>query len=286
MSLARNIKNTIAHLRGRLTGTYYAEDFVRVYPDGTIYDKDGKPGRASQNDINNYLNHRKFYLFVAQFVKGAAAVADVGCGSGYGCAMLRDAGASRVCGADLSEQALGYARKHYGGRAEFSMQGITDLREYSDGAFDVTISSEVLEHIKEYGKENLAVKELKRITRPGGVVILGTPNSELLGKHGFSFEEIDGLMKRHFRRYRIFENALLPSGKSRRLWEERLSAGRTGVIITERINLKETVRLSPGPPEIKRGIEAGMYNFDELKIDTTLLHNTHSWVVIAVKDKT
>lgn len=285
MSLARKVKNAIAHLRGRLSGTYYAEDFVRVYPDGTVYDRDGKPGSASQNDINNYLNHRKFYLFVAQFVKGAA-VADIGCGSGYGCAMLKDAGASRVCGADLSEQALGYARERYGDRVEFSMQGITDLREFPDSSFGVTISSEVLEHIKEYGKEDQAVKELKRITRPGGLVILGTPNSELLGKHGFSFEEIDSLMKRHFKLYRIFENALLPSGKSRRLWEERLAAGRTGVIVTEKINLKETVLLSPEPPEIKRGIEAGVYNFDELKIDTTLLHNTHSWVVIAVKDNT
>ena len=283
MSLARKIKNAIAHLRGRLSGTYYAEDFVRVYPDGTVYDRDGKPGSASQNDINNYLNHRKFYLFVAQFVKGAS-VADIGCGSGYGCAMLKDAGASRVCGADLSEQALGYARERYGNRAEFSMQGITDLREFPDGGFGVTISSEVLEHIKEYGKEDQAIEELKRITRPGGLVILGTPNSELLGKHGFSFEEIDGLMKRHFKRYRIFENALLPSGKNRRLWEERLAAGRTGVIVTEKINLKETVLLSPEPPEIKRGVEVGVYDFEGRKIDTSLLHNTHSWVVIAVKD--
>ncbi|HWR72709.1 MAG TPA: class I SAM-dependent methyltransferase [Nitrospirota bacterium] len=284
MSLARKIKNAFAHLRGRLSGTYYAEDFVRVYPDGMVFDRDGKPGSASLNDINNYLNHRKFYLFVAQFVKGAV-VADIGCGSGYGCAMLKDAGASRVYGADLSEQALGYARERYGGRVEFSMQGITDLREFPDSHFGVTISSEVLEHIKEYGKEDHAIEELKRITRPGGLVILGTPNSELLGKHGFSFEEIDGLMKNHFRRYRIFENALLPTGKSRRLWEERLAAGRTGVIVTERINLKETVLLSPEPPEIKRGVEAGVYHFDELKIDTTLLHNTHSWVVIAIKDK-
>lgn len=284
MSLARKVKNAIAHLRGRLTGAYYAEDFVRVYPDGTVYDKDGRPVRASQNDINNYLNHRKFYSFAAQFVKGAA-VADIGCGSGYGCAMLKDAGAARVCGADLSDQALAYAREHYGDKAEFSRQGITDLREFPDAGFSVTISSEVLEHIKEYGKEDRAIEELKRITRPGGLVILGTPNSELLGKHGFSFEEIDGLMKRHFRRCRIFENALLPSGKSRRLWEDRLAAGRTGVIVTEKINLKETVLLSPEPPEIKQGIEAGVYDLEGLKIDTKLLHNTHSWVVVAVKDK-
>lgn len=283
MSLARNLKNALSHLRARLSGTYYVEDFVRVYPDGTVFDRDGRPVRASQNDINNYLNHRKFYRFTAQFVNGAA-VADVGCGSGYGCAMLKDAGASRVCGADLSEQALAYAQKHYGDRAEFSRQGITELREFPDAGFGVTISSEVLEHIKEYGREDQAVAELKRITRPGGIVVLGTPNSELLGKHGFSFDEIDGLMKRHFRRYRIFENALLPSGRGRRLWEDRLAGGRTGVVITERINLKETVLLTPEPPEIKRGAEAGVYDFDGLKIDTTLLHNTHSWIVVSVND--
>jgi 2-polyprenyl-3-methyl-5-hydroxy-6-metoxy-1,4-benzoquinol methylase len=282
VSFAKNIRNAIARLRGRLSGAYYAEDFVRVYPDGVVYDSDGRQQAATPNDINNYLNHRKSYLFAAQFVRGAT-VADIGCGSGYGCALLKEAGAVRVCGADLSKQAIAYAQQRYGGVAEFSMQGITDLREYADGLFDVTVSSEVLEHIKEYGKEDKAIEEVKRVTKPEGLVILGTLNREVLKEHGFSFDELDGLMKRHFTRFRIFENALLPLRRRRRPWEERLAAGRTGIIVSQKINLGETVLLNSEPPEFKQGIPAGMYDFDGLMIDTTLLHNTHSWVVVAIR---
>jgi ubiquinone/menaquinone biosynthesis C-methylase UbiE len=265
-----------------MSGRFYFEDYVRVYPDHIVLNCFGVRRQATTNDVNNYLNHRKFYEFVGQFVKDKQ-IADVGCGSGYGCEILHQRGAKRVYGCDISRHAIRFARKKYGNLAEFCEQGITDLHNYNDNYFDITISSEVLEHIKEYHMEEKAIKELKRITRQEGLIVVGTPNSEMLDEHGFSFDEINSLFTENFERYCIFENALIPFGNKRLQWEERRSEGKLGIIVTENINFFETVLPENVSPEKKVGITPGQLNFSGLCIDTTLLHNTHSWVVVAKK---
>jgi 2-polyprenyl-3-methyl-5-hydroxy-6-metoxy-1,4-benzoquinol methylase len=269
------------HVIGRLSGKYYFEDYVRVYPDGARRDRSGKAVPASDHDRRNFLNHQKFYRFAAQFVKGRS-VADVGCGSGHGCALLKAAGAAEVCGADVSSAAIDFARSSFPADAQFTLQGITDLSLYATGRFDVTLTSEVLEHIKEYGKEDLAMSELRRVTRPGGIVIVATPNSEMLKHHGFSFDEMSRMMDRHFGEHVIFENALVPSGDSRGSWEARLAAGRVGVIVSEAIRLDETVLRAGHVPEVKKGEAPGVRVLGPISIDTSLLHNTHSWVAIGI----
>jgi 2-polyprenyl-3-methyl-5-hydroxy-6-metoxy-1,4-benzoquinol methylase len=281
--LVAKVLDALTHLHGSISIKYYREDFVRVYPNGICINHLGKRIPETPNDAHNFLNHQKFYAFAAQFAR-RATVADIGCGSGYGCALLKNAGAARVCGTDASTHAVRFAKDHYGDIVEFSVQGITDMKFYHNDQFDLTLCSEVLEHIKEYEKENQAVEEIKRITRPGGLIIIGTPNSELLGDHGFSFEETEALMKKHFAQYCIFENALVPFGSSRELWERRLSEGRTGVIVTQAINLDETVLLNGVKPQLKRGRATGIYRVGREEIDTTLLHNTHSWAIVAIKD--
>ena len=263
---------------------YYYEDFVRVYPDGIVLNKYGRRKKTGEDDIKNFINHSKFYKFVTQFVKGKK-IADIGCGSGYGCEILKKAGAAQVHGSDLSEVSIDFASKRYGEYAKFSVQGITDLSGYTDNMVDISISSEVLEHVKEYGVEDDALKELRRVTCDGGLIIIGTPNSELLGNHGFSFKEIDALFKANFAEFYIFENALIPYADKKQLWQARLDKGETGIIITENINLTETVIPKDTIPEIKKGLQPGKHTMGELEIDTSLLHNTHSWVVVARNSK-
>jgi 2-polyprenyl-3-methyl-5-hydroxy-6-metoxy-1,4-benzoquinol methylase len=269
------------HVIGRLSGKYYFEDYVRVYPDGARRDRSGRAVPANENDRRNFLNHQKFYRFAAQFVKGRS-VADIGCGSGHGCALLKAAGAAEVCGADISSPAIAFATSTFPTDAEFTLQGITDLSLYATGRFDVTLTSEVLEHIKEYGKEDLAMSELRRITRPGGLVIVATPNSEMLRHHGFSFDEMSRMMGRHFEEHVIFENALVPTGDARGSWEARLAAGRVGVIVSEAIRFDETVLRAGQAPEVKKGEAPGVRVLGPISIDTSLLHNTHSWVAVGI----
>ncbi len=287
LGLLRKPYESVTHALGRLTGRYFFEDYVRVYPDDIAFHAFGLPIRrkADKNDKNNFLNHSKFYRFAAQFAKGKV-VADIGCGSGYGCAMLQEAGASKVHGCDVSGPAVKFADERYGKKVKFDVQGITDLKAYPDDMVDLAISSEVLEHIKEYGQEERAIAELKRITRPGGLLIIATPNSELLGDHGFHFEEFDALFRRFFGKFLIFENALLPwDAEGRALWERRSADKKVGTIVSEGINLDETV-LPPGVRgELKSGEAPGRRRFEGLEIDTTLLHNTHSWIALAINSK-
>lgn len=275
--------NAATHAIGRLNGKYYFEDFVRVYPGGVAFSRLGRRREATDLDRRNFANHAKFYRFAAQFVRGRT-VADVGCGSGYGCAILRDAGAAAVHGADVSKAALSFAREHFGGAAEFSEQSITDLALYRDAQLDVAITSEVLEHVKEYGKEQVAVSELLRVTKPGGVIVLATPNTELLPGHGFSFDEMDELLRRNFATYALFENALAPPDPVRRQeWDRRVATRRTGVVVSQAIDLSETVLLGGRLPEVKIGAPPGVHQLGGLAIDTSLLHNTHSWIAVAIR---
>jgi 2-polyprenyl-3-methyl-5-hydroxy-6-metoxy-1,4-benzoquinol methylase len=272
------------YLMAKRSKKYYYEDFLRVYPDGLIYDDNGKQRAADKDDINNFLNHRKFYYFASQFVQ-AKRVADIGCGSGYGCEIIKQHGAEYVSGSDISSHSIEFAKAKYGNIADFFIQNITKMNAYPQDAFDVTICSEVLEHVKEYGVEEKALQELMRITKSGGLIIIGTPNNEMFRSHGFSFQEIDPLLKKHFNNYVIFENALAPMNGKKDQWEKRKQAKETGVIISEKIDLSQTVLPDGVTPEIKKGLEPGSYKFLQYDIDTSLLHNTHSWNIIAENTK-
>ena len=291
MGLSKTLRNLFGRAKARLTGRYYFEDYVRVYPDGIVYDRSGRRRAASENDRKNLLNHAKFYRFAAQFVRGKR-VADLGCGSGHGCRILAKAGAASVRGVDASAEAVAFAREHYGRFAEFSAGTVTDLREFADDSVDVAVSSEVLEHVKEYGVEAQAVAEMRRITTDGGLLVIETPNSEMLAGHGFSFDEIARLFGTSDRPAKglsaalVFENALVPFGERRQAWERRLAEGKVGTMVSSEINLTETV-LPTGvnEAELKRGIEPGPCPFAGREVDTSLLHNTHGWVIVAINKR-
>lgn len=277
------IFSLIGHFYAKLAKKYYFEDYVRVYPQGIIFNRYGIKKKASASDVKNFKNHSKFYAFAAQFVKGKSVV-DIGCGSGYGCQIIKQAGAKSVYGTDASSSAIQFAKAHFGKYAHLSVQSITDMKKYPSHTFDITISSEVLEHVKEYNMEHQAIKELQRVTKLNGLIIIGTPNNEMLADHGFSYTEIHRLMKNNFTDFIIFENALVPFGRSKVRWEKRLAKGKTGVIVSEKINLNETLLPQDVIPRIKTGSKPGRYKFKSYSINTTLLHNTHSWVIIGINN--
>ena len=288
--MAMNLKDQIyqvfslvGHFYAKLAKKYYFEDYVRVYPQGIIFNRYGIKKKASVSDVKNFKNHSKFYAFAAQFVKGKSVV-DIGCGSGYGCQIIKQAGAKSVYGTDASSSAIQFAKVHFGKYARFSVQSITDMKKYPSHTFDITISSEVLEHVKEYNMEHQAIKELQRVTKLNGLIIIGTPNNEMLADHGFSYIEIHRLIKNNFTDFIIFENALVPFGRSKVRWEKRLAKGKTGVIVSEKINLNETLLPQDVIPQIKTGLKPGRYKFKSYSINTTLLHNTHSWVIIGINN--
>lgn len=278
-----HLSEVFTHAWARLRGRTYSEDYIRVYPDGIHYNPLGWKNRASEDDLKNFKNHLKVYAFTAQFVPHKVAV-DVGCGSGYGADYLvSPGGAAKVYACDASKAAIKFAKGRYGSRVLFAQMSATKMSSYPDHFADVTVSSEVLEHVKEFGAEGEVVSEIRRITKPKGIVVLGTPNSEMFPDHGFSYAEIDGLLKDNFRTYCLFENALVPfSRMGRDSWELRAMSGRHGVIVSERLDFGETVIPSGVTVQTKVGIDPGPFQLGELTFDTSLLHNTHSWLAVAI----
>src|SRR6266404_812470 len=93
-------------------------------------------------------------------------VLDVGCGTGILTSALAERG-SKAVGIDASESYLAEARRHRS-HPEVSYE-LADARNipYADSCFDACVSTLVLDIIPEFDE---VVREMSRVTRPGGVV--------------------------------------------------------------------------------------------------------------------
>lgn len=102
-------------------------------------------------------------------------VLDVGCNTGYGTVRFLPV-ARRVVGVDVSPAAIEAARMRApGGQPEFILTSGLAL-PFPDHSFDLVSSFQVLEHVPDpLGY----LREIARVTRPGGEVILATPNAAI-----------------------------------------------------------------------------------------------------------
>jgi ubiquinone/menaquinone biosynthesis C-methylase UbiE len=214
-----------------------------------------------------FQDHMRVYRFVSQFVRDRV-VLDVGCGTGYGGQYLMHKGARCVHGIDYSTEAVAYARNKFQTPHLIFHRMDAHKLSFPDDAFDVVISSENLEHLRD-PRRNLA--EIRRVLRDGGLLILGTPNKEIASPdtdrssnpfhvREYTFEELESMLKEHFRSTYILENTQAsPSPLGRAMKEQRTTRGKVG---------------------IERGGRAQI-QLEHLLIDLTHLENTHSFLAIA-----
>lgn len=99
------------------------------------------------------------------------AFLDAGCGDGRHLAALADELPPRRAGCDISERILETARQRV--EAEFRQANLENL-PYDDGAFDLVLCSQVIEHVI---APDLAVGELRRVLRPSGHLVISTDNA-------------------------------------------------------------------------------------------------------------
>lgn len=95
---------------------------------------------------------------------------DAGCGTGWFSKWACDRKAI-VTSMDLGEKLLAQVAKKCDSHR--IVGSILDM-PFADNTFDVIVSSEVIEHVPE---PTQAMRELFRVLKPGGILILTTPNS-------------------------------------------------------------------------------------------------------------
>jgi 2-polyprenyl-6-hydroxyphenyl methylase/3-demethylubiquinone-9 3-methyltransferase len=113
-------------------------------------------------------------------------VLDLGCGGGYMSEALAERGA-RVVGVDPSAASLEAARRHTaqaGLRIDYRL-GVGEAIPAADRSMDRVICVDVLEHVQDLGK---VLSEIRRVLRPGGIVLFDTLNRSWLS--GFLAVEI------------------------------------------------------------------------------------------------
>lgn len=109
-------------------------------------------------------------LFFQQYVKTGDQVLDVGCGNGRFLAVLEDKDIECV-GLDNCQPLLEIAQKNVKGKSRFVKGDILDL-PFNDGHFNVVVSMAVLHHIPSKELREQAIKELKRVLKSGGTLII------------------------------------------------------------------------------------------------------------------
>lgn len=108
---------------------------------------------------------RKRHRDILRFAEGAASLCDVGCGSSHILADLPHA-----VGVDLRHDKLAFMRRFN----TLLVQGTGMGLPFPDASFDCVLSSQVIEHIPQ--EDGRHIDELVRILKPGGTLILGTPD--------------------------------------------------------------------------------------------------------------
>ncbi|MDG5483601.1 class I SAM-dependent methyltransferase [Mycolicibacterium gadium] len=167
------------------------------------------PGLAEENYW--FRRHEVVYERLASLCADRD-VLEAGCGEGYGADLIADV-ANTVIGLDYDDSAVAHVRARYP-RIDMRQGNLAEL-PLADSAVDVVVNFQVIEHLWDQGQ---FVAECLRVLRPGGVLLMSTPNritfspgrdtpinpfhtrelnaaelSELLSGEGFSVESMLGV---------------------------------------------------------------------------------------------
>jgi 2-polyprenyl-3-methyl-5-hydroxy-6-metoxy-1,4-benzoquinol methylase len=153
-----------------------------------------------------FSRHLFAYRYARQFVNDKE-VLDAGTGTGYGASLLGET-AKNVLGIDHSAEAIAYSTTHYSApNVRYTRANIEDLS--FDSQFDVAVSFQVIEHLKDPSD---FLTRLRRAVRPGGLILITTPNVKHKANHGtenpfhvneMRYDQLNELLKKHFTSFQL-----------------------------------------------------------------------------------
>lgn len=125
------------------------------------------PGLAEENYW--FRRHEVVYQRLAERCAGRD-VLEAGPGEGYGADLISGI-ARQVIGVDYDESAVAHIRARYP-RVRMHLGNLAEL-PLADASVDVVVNFQVIEHLWDQGQ---FVAECLRVLRPGGVLLMSTPN--------------------------------------------------------------------------------------------------------------
>jgi SAM-dependent methyltransferase len=115
-----------------------------------------------------------------RFAPAGARVLEVGCGYGRNLVALATLPARLVVGCDIAHDELVKARARVAARpgavTPCLVRQPPDRLPFRDGAFDLIVLWQVLEHVIGDGAKRALIAECVRVLRPGGDLLIETPN--------------------------------------------------------------------------------------------------------------
>ena len=112
---------------------------------------------------------RRRHQIICAWTRGAGKTLDIGCGSSVILQSIND-----VVGLDILHNKLRYMRRY----DVPLVRGSVFALPVRDASFDCVVCSQVIEHIP-YDDQIFA--EFRRVLRPGGLLVLGTPDYDTIG---------------------------------------------------------------------------------------------------------
>lgn len=134
-------------------------------------------------------------------------IADIGCGKGaYLKNLIRKYPQGQYVAVDLSETVMGYI----GCQEIETKQGTLTNIPYDDNSFDFVYTCEALEHAVDIES---AVREMARVTKPGGMMAIIDKNKDMLGfveieewEQWFDERELCGIMRKYCRQVSVIKD--------------------------------------------------------------------------------
>lgn len=131
------------------------------------------------------------FSIIAEFLRraGAKKILDIGCGDGLAYTHIKQKYGCDYYGTDFSDTAIEKAKATHPD-AHYALADCY-AQPFDDASFDAVLCQEVFEHIDE--PQRLA-KEMMRLARPGGTIIVSTPFEDFLNtceEHVWSYTRQD-----------------------------------------------------------------------------------------------
>ena len=149
--------------------------------------------------------HVHRYQEALRYINPNDIILDIACGTGFGTDIIAGKTKGMVIGGDIAADAIDECRRHWQkSNLEFRVLDGTKL-DFPDQYFNKIVSFETIEHTGQYRD---MIAEFARVLKPGGQLILSTPNKDVLSPGGiivnpyhiqeFTYEELKQILEASF----------------------------------------------------------------------------------------